>query len=212
MDIHSVREQVSHLIREVAAEVEWPDIDCAIAQTLSAAVAEPRPSMLPLLPALTYLAAGGKGETAIPLTASWLLYRLAAKVLDDVADEDASGGVPWRNWHQGRAMNVGLGLIFLAQSCLARMQAGAAAQREIHEAISQMLAFMARGQAHPPTKPDLEDYMRYTYLKAGVFFGTFAWAGARLQTRNSRITRALLDFGSALGTLIQIYDDLDDLV
>ena len=101
MDIHSVRERVSSLIREVAAEVEWPDMDCAIAQTISAMVSEPLPSMLPLLPALTYTAAGGKGEAAVPITASWLLYRLAAKVLDDTFDDDASGDVPWQDWPKG---------------------------------------------------------------------------------------------------------------
>lgn len=212
MDTNSVREQVSSLLRKTAAELEWSDLERAIEHTTSASVPEPRASLLPLLPALTYRAAGGKDTAVVPITASWMLYRLAAKVLDDVLDDDASEDVPWWNWHKGRAMNVGVGLIFVAQSCLAQIQAGAVAQREIHETISQMLSFMARGQAQPPTEPNLEDYARYIYLKSGVFFGTFAWAGARVHTRSRRIARALFDFGSALGTLIQIYDDLNDLV
>lgn len=128
MDFPSLREQVSNLIRTMAAEVEWPDLDCAIEQTIPPMLSDPLPSMLPFLPALAYMAAGGRDEAAVPITVSWLLYRLAAKVLDDVFDEDAAVGVPWRDWHKGRATNVGVGLIFLAQSCLSRIQASAAAR------------------------------------------------------------------------------------
>ncbi|CAG0930555.1 Octaprenyl diphosphate synthase [Thermoflexales bacterium] len=212
MDLHLTQEQAFSLIRDVVTEVEWPDLEGATAQTISGSLSEPSPSLLSFLPSLTYLAAGGEGPAAVPITASWLLYRLAAKVLDDVVDDDAAEDAPWGKWPKGRAMNVGIGLMFLAQSCLSRMQASAVTQREIQETISQTLAFMTRGQAQPPTQPNLEDYMRYIYLKSGVFLGTFAWAGACIHTRSRRVTRALFDFGSALGTLIQINDDLTDLV
>ena len=60
-------------------------------------------------------------------------------------------------------------------------------------------------------KPTLEQYWQRALSKSGAFFGLGSWAGARLSTSEGGILQAYRDYGSHLGVLIQVMDDLDDI-
>ncbi len=194
---------------EVLDELDWPDILTAVSHRqgqseggLSAYAA--------ILPMLTCRAMGGETEKAIPLAAAWVLYDLASDVFDDLQDRDAKD-LPWNHWPSGRAMTVGLGLIFAAQASLARLRTTPAALKDILASLAGtgLAAAQAQGQESNWDAPAL--YFRNTIAKSGLVFAAVARAGARLGSRRTASLQRIYDYGLALGTLIQIRDDCFDV-
>jgi geranylgeranyl pyrophosphate synthase len=210
MNLDDTHEHLQSLIRKQANEVNWSDLETILEYSAQQIRSSSRQATVALLPALACVAVGGESEKALPIAAAWTCYRLAAHLLDDVIDADAAESAPWRQWGTERAMNVGIGLIALAQTCLSQMTASASTQSEIQRTVSQSFLFAARGQAEPSRASGLEDYFQYIFRKSSAAFAGYAWAGARLHTRNKRLTQAFFDFGLACGTFIQILDDLEN--
>jgi octaprenyl-diphosphate synthase len=212
MQLWKIQECSHTFIRNVIRDLDWPDVDIIIGSELKQdrTNADPHGLAFTSLPVLTCVAAGGKAMQAIPLAASWRLYLLAATVFDDIADDDKPDAL-WSRWDVGRAMNVGLGLLFAAQTCLARIDANAPARADIQDSVGRALMLMARGQTYPPIQPALDLYFQHILSKSALFFAVFARAGARVHSRSSSALQAMFDFGLAFGTLRQIRNDVQNL-
>ncbi|MEW5985025.1 MAG: polyprenyl synthetase family protein [Chloroflexota bacterium] len=147
-------------------------------------------------------------KQAIPLAAAWVCYNLASDIFDDLQDKDDKQR-PWNQWKPGRAMQVGVGLIAVAQTCLAQLNP--AAQSDILDILGRTMALAALGQ-NIATRESLDEYFKHTLAKSGLVFAAVAYAGARSQTDEPSLLQAMYDFGLALGMLIQIRDDCRDLL
>lgn len=162
------------------------------------------------LPILSCMAVGGTAERAIPLTGAWILYDLASDIFDDIQDRDRKD-LPWNHWPPDQAMLVGVGALFAADLCLASLETDDTARVEIQRTIADAGLQAARGQSIPGDNLSLRDYFQRTIANTGVVLASILWAGARLWTSDQRHLSALYDYGLALGTLLQLWDDCVDL-
>jgi len=163
------------------------------------------------LPLHTCHAVGGVPEQALPLGAAFTLLHMAASVLDDFQDQDADH--PWTGWPLERVLTATLSMVFLSQSCLARLEANELAKREILDGYAQGWLLASVGQNQPiNSKAMVTTYWRHALAKASIGFAVAAWSGARLASEELELQQAAKEYGMALGTLLQIADDLQDFV
>ena len=162
-------------------------------------------------PALIYHATGGEMATAVPLCASWLFYQIASQLFDDIQDHD-TGIQTWHHgWSDPERLNVGLGAIFTAKICLSKLEITSNMMAEVLNLLSQAGLLAAHAQATEEKQPSLDAYFRNVIQKAGLLFGAMAQVAARLHTSDTLIIKAMRDYGLAIGTLVQIRDDVRDI-
>lgn len=162
------------------------------------------------LPVQMCAVAGGDPEQAFPLGAAFTLFNLASEVLDDFQDQDAD--YAWTSWPLERVLTATLTMIFLAQSCLARLEADAETKREILDGYAEvgMLAAVGQNAIADASQPTLKRYWHHVQAKSGIVFAVGTWSGARLATTDTTTLEKAREFGIALGALIQIADDCRD--
>ncbi|TEU11873.1 MAG: hypothetical protein E3J21_22545 [Anaerolineales bacterium] len=172
---------------------------------------EGTPSLL--LAILCCEAAGGDEDQATTIAAAWFLLYLAAKVLDDVEDDDTPL-TPWSAIGVPQAINAATGLIFVSQLALARLPL-MGADRELAlsllEDFNRTTLRMCAGQHADLTEGSnlcLERCLSIAGAKSGEFFALACRAGALLGTDE---VAPYSEFGYNLGVLIQICDDFEGL-
>jgi geranylgeranyl pyrophosphate synthase len=167
-----------------------------------------------LLPGYCCQAAGGDPHWADPLAASWLLFYIAADLMDTVEDQDLADPW-WADLGPGIAVNVASGLYFTASKLLQKVsltdaspQAAQAVIDRFFPSILQVCSGQHRDLTNPA--PSLTEYWETAAAKSGAFFQIACWSGARLATNQTSILNGCDTFGQHLGLLIQILDDLED--
>lgn len=166
-----------------------------------------------LLPRLCCQAAGGHPEWADDLTVAWLLYYVAADLMDSVQDADEPH-VWWAEYGLGIALSTASGLYFSASLALnnlhARSETSSVATTIAEEFYSDLLV-MGSGQHKEllNKQTSLEDYWQQVEAKSGVFFAVACRSGARLATADEQQLAQFGLFGQHVGVLIQIKDDLE---
>jgi geranylgeranyl pyrophosphate synthase len=170
-----------------------------------------RISLPTALPLWTCYAAGGKPESAMPLGAAFALLHMASSVLDDFQDQDTED--PWVSWSLERVLGSTLAMVFLSESCLARLDTNEVAKREIIDGFAEgwMLAAVGQNSAVSSAQP-VDSYWRHALAKSSLGFAVAAWSGVRIVTADAKLQQAAKDYGLALGTLLQIADDCHDFV
>jgi geranylgeranyl pyrophosphate synthase len=166
-----------------------------------------------LLPILCCEAVGGDGDQATAIAAAWFLLYLAAKILDDVEDDDTYL-TPWSAIGVPQAINAATGLIFASQLALARLPR-MGADRELAlsllEDFNRTALRMCAGQQADLTEGShlcLERYFWMAGAKSGEFFALACRAGALLGTDK---VAPYSEFGYNLGVLIQMCDDFEGI-
>ncbi len=163
------------------------------------------------LPVHTCYAAHGNPKQAVPLGAAFTLLHMAASVLDDFQDQDTDN--PWSDWPLDRILSSTLAMVFLSQSCLARLEANEQAKREVIDGYAQGWLLASVGQNLPVrTDAMVASYWRHALAKASIGFAVAAWSGVRIATEETSAQQAAKEYGMALGTLLQIADDIQDFV
>lgn len=167
-----------------------------------------------LLPGYCCQAAGGDPHWADPVAASWLLFYIAADLMDAVEDQDQPDPW-WADMGPGIAVNVASGLYFSASKLLQKVTLTSASPEATLEVVDRFFSGflqMCSGQhsdlANPA--PTLAEYWETAAAKSGAFFRIACWSGARLATDQPSILDSCDTFGLHLGLLIQILDDLED--
>lgn len=163
-----------------------------------------------LLPLLVYAALGGRPEKAIPLAASWYLYNHASDIFDDIQDQDGSNHLPWNTWESSRAINAGLGILGICNTCLSKLDTTFDTLSDILGYWGNALLAAASGQNYLKN-PTLDQYFNQVVSKSGMVFASVTLAGARLGSKDKNILSALFDYGMGIGIGIQIKDDCYDL-
>jgi geranylgeranyl diphosphate synthase, type I len=167
-----------------------------------------------LLPGLCCQAAGGDPHWADDVAAAWLLYYVAADLMDTVEDRDEPDAW-WAGLGPGFALNVASGLYFSASQALNHLQfqpETKSAASEVTKSFYNSFLKMCNGQHADllQAEPTLQQYWETASGKSGVFFSLACQAGARLAANNGTCLDGYAEFGHHLGLLVQILDDLDD--
>jgi geranylgeranyl pyrophosphate synthase len=164
------------------------------------------------LPLLCCQAAGGDPALAEPAAAAWALLYAAAHLLDSVQDGDPPE--PW--WEAlgpGPASNVATGLIAATALVLTSGSCQPAPDRRLLEDFFRTVLRMCSAQHLDLTRSSapLEDCWRMAEAKSGAFFGLACRSGARAAGIDEPRLSHYSSYGTCLGLLIQIGDDLSDL-
>lgn len=167
-----------------------------------------------LLPLLTCAAVGGEWVRAANVAAAWNLLHLAARILDDLADEGNVLGFTLP-LPMGEFLNMAITLLGLAQRLLDRMLEQDVPLPVIHSIrseLSQVLIQACSGQHQDLVEMSqvhfgLDDYWQVIEAKTGAPFGWACWAGAMVGNGNTEQTASCQVYGFNLGVLIQLFDD-----
>jgi geranylgeranyl pyrophosphate synthase len=198
----------------------WPDLKRAM-RTAFSPKQEPKSSpdqglsRWALLPGLCCQAAGGSARSADKFTAAWLLYYLAADIMDSVEDQDEPADW-WAELGPGAAINVASGLFFTAAQLLNQLHVKETPPTNLNLLINDFyntFLVMCSGQhlEFSPLALNLDRYWKIAEAKSGEFFALACRGGAQLATDDQTIWRHYYRFGRSIGLLVQICDDLDDL-
>lgn len=167
------------------------------------------------LPGLCCQAAGGDPRWVESLTAAWLLFYRAANIMDSVEDQDLPDDW-WQDLGPPTAINVSSGLFFTAAMVLNELYTEEETRQQAREVINSFyrgFIAMCGGQqldlATP--NPTLDQSLNIARYKSGEFFGLACQAGAQLATQDERVLAAYKDFGSKIGVLVQVIDDLEEI-
>lgn len=168
-----------------------------------------------LLPGCCCQAAGGEARWADDVAIAWLVFSLAAHMMDAVEDEDELE-TPWATSERRITLNVASGLFFtasLALNNLYRQEATRSAAYEIIEDFHKSFLIMCGGQHLDLTRPEptLAQCWEAAAAKSGAFFALAGRAGARLATADPTRLANFAGFGYHLGLLVQILDDLEEI-
>lgn len=192
--------------------LDWPDLSDAVifrrqAQRSDTAV------FSDTLPLVVYQALGGEPVEALPLNACWLLHLLAARVFDDIQDEEGSDH-PWQHGGLRQALPTGIGLQAAATLGLAHLKCDVETLAALLEVFGRATAVAARAQSLE-TGSDLADgaldrYFAHIGATTAEVFGAGAWAGGRLYYNEAEYLEALYTFGYNFGLYVAILDDCLD--
>ena len=173
-----------------------------------------------ILPALTYYASGGRldepamREEVCRLCACWMLYTLAARIFDDIVDQEGEHN-PWNKHGTVQALPTGLFFLGVAQTIISRMTLDGELVAVINDAFGRAIAFAAQAELKSATrrhKPvTLPQYFDNITGKTGVVFGLGAWMGGRLHTCDKQVLNCLMQYGINAGIGGQIIDDCSNI-
>jgi hypothetical protein len=168
-----------------------------------------------LLPGLCCQAARGDPGRTGDIATAWFLFYTAAHIFDSIEDQDQPD--PWMEGRgAGQAINIASGLLLSASATLSRFQKSGlfgAAAGEICSHFYRSILKMSAGQHLDLASghPKLDTWFQIAEAKSGTFFSLACWSGARLATAGEAVLEGFARFGSHLGILLQIHDDLDEL-
>jgi geranylgeranyl pyrophosphate synthase len=168
-----------------------------------------------LLPGLCCQSVGGEPESTLEISAAWILLYLAGHLVDSVEDGDkvaeidALGG-------PGSAINVANGYFLSAALMLNGLSDKADRKKQAHQISADYyntILVMTSGQ-HQDINLDqlsLKQWWQVAEAKTGSFFSLACRSGARLGTDDKEKIAAYSDFGTHLGLILQVHDDIEDL-
>ncbi len=161
------------------------------------------------LPVLACRAVGGNPGLMAPAAAAMGCLQCSIILVDDLLDQDPRGA--HHRLGEGRAANLGLAFQAAALALIDRMPVDEGCRASAMAAVAQAALTTARGQ-----ELDVENlqgeasYWRVVKAKSTPFYGLGLKLGALLSGAGPEVAQRLYDAGAILGTMIQIYDDLED--
>lgn len=157
-------------------------------------------------------AAGGDYSWAQDVSAAWFLYHQAARLMDNVEDNDASDNA----LDAKLILSAATGLFFTAQLALSRLSSNPNTKHaagDVSHVFTSKLLKMCEGQHQDIIQRSLslEQYWQIAEKKSGNFFSIASYCGAALATADHQRLSGFEQYGFHLGLLIQLLDDLEDI-
>lgn len=166
------------------------------------------------LPGICAQSVGGGPGAAEHFTTAWLLIYRAAHLMDSIQDRDPPEEW-WEPYGAAGALGAATGLYFSANLALeaALKQIPNQKADKLRAEFFRSLLQMSGGQFQEATNPQcsLDEYWEIAAAKSGGFFGLACWGGAFLGGADPESALRYRNLGSALGIMIQILDDLEDI-
>ncbi len=166
-------------------------------------------SAIGALPSLVCEISGGNPGWAGPVTSTWQLLRLAAKLFDDVEDDEVSSP-------SAGVINLATGLIFLAELSLAELsQHNVPPDRveRLAQALNRAWLWACAGQHADLAcqagmmNLDPDTWLEIALAKSGEPCAWAAWAGALVADASEQTLTGYHEYGRHLGVLLQVADD-----
>jgi len=166
-------------------------------------------SAIGALPSLVCEVSGGNPGRAGPVTITWQLLRLAAKLFDDVEDGEVS-------YPSAEVINLATGLIFLAELSLAELlQHNVPPDRveRLAQALNRAWLWACAGQQADLAcqagmmNLDPDTWLEIALAKSGEPCAWAAWAGALVADAGEQTLTCYREYGRHLGVLLQVADD-----
>lgn len=162
------------------------------------------------LPDLCCQALGGDRALSANVTAAWGLLYTAAHILDQISDEDALEG------KHGLLATLAAASVPIARLLLDAQDsnlAGAKVKNDILVDFDCTLLLCANGQIADlsQTGRTLDETWEIARAKTGEMFAVACRSGARLAGAPGMVIKRMGDFGSHLGALVQVGDDINSL-
>lgn len=203
-ELEGYHQKLEHfLLEKIFAGGDWEEIGNLLRDWKDSDV---RPMLYSdILPLLCHKAVGGNADTAIPLAAHWMLGNLAARIFDDLQDQDKQN-MPWSHWPIQKSLPVALGLLFAAQQSLTYLETDAETLKAIWTRWSATGMLASQGQ-QVVSQPNMHTYLQRIIANTASLFSTCCWAGARLGSDRPELLNALETYGHCLGVVIQITND-----
>ncbi len=216
LDWRSIVEPVEPFLKSVSARLvaQVDEFDPEIAEYAHYALTNQGKQLRPALVSLSAASAGEVGDEHVTVAAIIEMVHLATLVHDDVMDQaEMRRQRPTLAANWGRHIPVLLGDTLFAHAL--KLAAGFPTP-EICRAVASGAKTVCSGeilQTHRKLKFDMgrEEYFKLLAMKTAEFFALSCDLGAHLSGANELGRKALRDFGMALGTAYQIYDDCLDL-
>lgn len=158
------------------------------------------PAHVGWLPTLSCLALGGSPADAHRSQQIWAALYDASRLIDEVQDD---------HLHvletPARTLNAAVALYF--QACEAIGSLPSAWQSDLFGLLREVVT----GQATETflLRPTLQEALTVADNKTGAFLGLGCRLGALAANAADPAVKALTDYGRALGTLVQVHDDLE---
>lgn len=156
--------------------------------------------LITFLPTLTCVALGGTAEKAQASQEAWALLYDAAAAFDQVQDDHVAPPLT-----PARAINVGVALTFSATELIGKMPVNW--QRAVYAYLRETL----EGQSEDVIKyrPSVQESLNIAEKKTGASFALGCALGALSAGASETAVAAMDIYGRALGTIVQIHDDLE---
>ena len=168
-----------------------------------------------LLPIFACEAVDGDVRRAHHVAAALETGRIAAGCLDEWQDQDTHDAL-WRTLGPARTVNLATAMIPLSFGALGRLaELGVEAPLilELHEEFETTLLHMCAGQdADLSDDLPLDDYEQVARAKSGSLFGLGCRAGALVAGASPELAAQYADFGTNLGIVVQMWNDLEGLM
>ncbi len=165
------------------------------------------------LPVIASVAAGGSTNDGTILASAWVSMNFASEILDNIEDKELTTDQFLTSTEV--ATNIATALIFTSFQALSSIQ-DANKANQIVRILSSSGLDAAYGQ-HRDLMQDqlsvellLNNYWENIILKAGSVFRAATQGGAVVAGANATISEALGDYGTALGVMLQLFDDCRD--
>lgn len=194
---------------KVLSLIGWADLSSHVAYWINGRTR--RKNFTDLLPMHACTAAGGVSDDAIPISSCWLLSMLAARIFDDIQDQEGDH-LPWNIGGTQQSLPTALAFISAANISLSFLEVDAQSLRQILGAFGTAAALASKSQANPPKDLTLEQYFQNIVLSSGAVFAATTWAGARVATANEAVLQQLKAFGYNIGIRDAIRSDCYDLL
>lgn len=168
-----------------------------------------------LLPRLCYQACGKIANFPAEISAAWYLFYIAADLMDSVQDREHRFDLENTPYSFSEWLNMASSFFFIANGLLVELLDQKYDQervRSVLQAFQTKLLEMCEGQQLDLSARDiyLVDYLDILRKKSGTFFSLACTAGARLAGNEPSCLEDLAGFGSHVGCILQILDDLED--
>lgn len=168
-----------------------------------------------LVPRLSYQICQGKDPYPIEISAAWYLFYLAADLMDSVQDQDTQPLLADEPRSAAEVLGLASGFFFLANALLITLldqQYNMKSVKRVLKTFPEKLLEMCEGQQQDLSARTvgLQAYLNLLRQKSGSFFALAGLAGARMATADSICLDRLSAFGTCLGFIIQVLDDLED--
>jgi geranylgeranyl pyrophosphate synthase len=161
------------------------------------------------LPALACQAVGGDPTLVLPAVGAIACAKLSCILVDGILDEDPQG--EYLRMGAGRAANLALGLLAAAFALIGRCQVSGEMKTRLTASLAEMALGGAAGQEMDAQgQPGEAHYWKVVRAKGSPFYAGALEIGALVGGADAAVARGLYDFGTILGEMVQLYDDLED--
>jgi hypothetical protein len=165
-----------------------------------------------ILPLFGYFLAGGKDiDRTIPLCGFWSFYLFAARIADDIIDQEMEKwpGIGLTIQDQLPAI---LTLMSSANIALAKLDTN----MDKFQAIARKMGECWSDAAFAQTKIsyrslDLQSYLEYMTVTTRITIATAFWAGALLHTEDSDVLDTIAEFGLNISMANELVSDCADI-